>query len=1195
MQIQDMFERDINRSINGVVKVAQDDETAVQQELAEYVVTRELDRHFSDFFENYERSLDTSTDRIGVWISGFFGSGKSHFLKMLSYLLANEPVAGKRPTDYFKGRFGDPMTESKVIRAATVPTQTILFNIDNKGPVDKDNTAILRVFARVFYESMGFYGEDLKVARFEKFIESQGKTEEFRSRFEEINGSPWTEVRGDYVFWADDIIETLVDVLAMSEATARGWTDGSEDVPLSIEGLVGEIKTYVDAKVDANGGQFRLLFMVDEIGQYISDDVSLMLNLQSIVEELGSKCHGSVWVVVTSQEAIDEVTTGIAGNDFSKIQGRFNTRLSLSSSSVDEVIKRRVLAKTPAATDVLGSVYALKQASLKNLFTFDRATSDLNGYVTQDEFVETYPFVGYQFKLLQNVFTQIRKHGSSGKHLASGERSMLSAFQEAAQKVQGDSDPTLVPFWMFYDTMSTFLEGHIRRVIDRAAMAAENAQGLRRYDVKVLKLLYLVLYVDDVPATLNNVSILMADNADVDILQVREWVQSSLDRLVQQNYVARNGEVYSFLTDEEQDVQREIANTPVDAEKITREVAQLVYTGIYGEAKLSVGKNVYPLGKWVDDNFYSGDQAGLPLRLITSNTPEVSSTNEALLLRSQGEVIVRLGAKDDYFELLSHAAKIAAYARTQNLTMQTTTKRRIIEDRQEARKKMHQDVQEMLADATLHGDFFVNGIAAQPKGSSAHARIEDALQLLADSVYSKRDLVDRTVDSDADILAVLAGGDGGLTGEFAPNAQAQAEVERWLLAQKRMGATTSMEVAQSRFSHAPYGWREIDIAYVVAQLISARKVVVRRGGVEVHATDRRLPDYLRKKTEVGKTEVAIREQINARILSSARGILKDFTGVNSAPQDEDALVQAIRDALNNWKDELADIASNYAHSREFEYPGRSAVTSSQRLARELMGADTSSENLVSTFARSGDDLLDAMEDLQDVRHFFGSSGSMRKIFDDSTRLLQSLKGEDDYLQDTGLPQQVDRMRQIVANPRPYKAIPELGTLCVEVRKEYGSHLDDKRRERLAEADSIFDDLVRDCDADPKATASIRSSIQNDRQVRLANIRNANSFTRLDAQRQQLDNYRLNKINQIDAAKQAAKLPPKPPARPILGGGSMTPPAPAPVPREDVRTISRNSLSPSPKLRSEQDVDDYVQKLANTLKAQLQGHDAIQVK
>ena len=84
MKIQTMFEKDINRDINGVIKVRQDDEHSLQQELSEYIITKELRKHFRTFFDHYTKAIDTPTDKIGVWISGFFGSGKSHFLKKIS-------------------------------------------------------------------------------------------------------------------------------------------------------------------------------------------------------------------------------------------------------------------------------------------------------------------------------------------------------------------------------------------------------------------------------------------------------------------------------------------------------------------------------------------------------------------------------------------------------------------------------------------------------------------------------------------------------------------------------------------------------------------------------------------------------------------------------------------------------------------------------------------------------------------------------------------------------------------------------------------------------------------------------------------------------------------------------------------------------------------------------------------------------
>lgn len=172
MIIRDMFKDDINRKVNGVIKVDQDSADVIDQEVREYVITKELKKHFISFFNYYGDSFETPTADMGVWISGFFGSGKSHFLKMLSYILENREVNGVKTVERFREKFADdPATFMLVDNATKGETETILFNIDIEGPINKDKTAVLRVFAKMFYNHLGFYGENLKIAMLEKYID----------------------------------------------------------------------------------------------------------------------------------------------------------------------------------------------------------------------------------------------------------------------------------------------------------------------------------------------------------------------------------------------------------------------------------------------------------------------------------------------------------------------------------------------------------------------------------------------------------------------------------------------------------------------------------------------------------------------------------------------------------------------------------------------------------------------------------------------------------------------------------------------------------------------------------------------------------------------------------------------------------------------------------------------------------------
>ena len=810
MKIQSMFQKDIDRDINGVVQVSQDDQRSLKQELDEYIITKELRRHFATFFDNYVKAIDYPTGKIGVWISGFFGSGKSHFLKMLSYLLSNKEVDGKHAIDYFANKFDDPMMYADAVRSSSMPTETILFDILKQAPVNKDETAILRVFAKMFYRHCGFYGDDLKVARLERFIEKQGKTEAFRAAFESVHGAPWVDDRDAFAFFEDDLVTVLQDVLGMSERAAHNWFNGEETNELSVAQLVDDIVAYVDTKPN----NFRLLFMVDEVGFFIGDNSDLMGNLQAIVEEIGRRCCGKVWVMVTSQEAIDSVVK-VSGDDFSKIQGRFNTRLSLSSSSVDEVIKKRVLAKTEDVNHLLQMEYEKEASGLKSLFAFDNPILDIKGFTSAGEFSATFPFVPYQFIVIQKVLAEIRKHGNSGKHLSGGERSMLSGFQEAAQKIENKDENALVPFYQFYDTVHTFLESAIRRVIDRCQNAADANDGLEQQDVNVLKLLYLVRYIEDVKANIENIAILMIDDIHTDKIALRASITASLERLLTQNYISRNGDTYAFLTDEEQDIAIDIKNTPVDSAQIVQSISQTVYGEIYPAKKYKYGKYDFAYDQYVDETLNGASTGGMRLRIVTVASDLYGVGDQRLIMDSQvnNEAIVVLSADTPYFDELEQAMKIRKYVKQRNVSQMPESIQRIIRDRNDEARKLESHARSLIEKAIVEGKLYVHGEVLDPKCSSAKDKLDEAMKNLVESVYSKLNMVNQFVDSDADILAILNGAyeEVGFTGLGANNEDALNEISQWLELQNQNMLKTSMGDVQRRYQAIPYGWKEIDI------------------------------------------------------------------------------------------------------------------------------------------------------------------------------------------------------------------------------------------------------------------------------------------------------------------------------------------------------------------------------------------------
>ncbi len=1182
MKLQEMFQKNINRDINGVIKVAQNDESSLQQELSEYIITRELRRHFRTFFDNYAKAIDQPTDKIGVWVSGFFGSGKSHFLKMLSYLLANEEVCGKKAMDYFADKFDDPMMYATAVKCVSVPTESILFNIDIEGPITKDKTAVLRVFAKMFYDHCGFYGDDLKIAKLERFIEKQGKTALFREKFEKINGAPWVETRDSFAFFEDDVVEVLQSVLGMSEQAARNWFNGEETNELSIAQLCADIKEYVDGK----GKNFRLLFMVDEVGQYIGDDGDLMINLQSLVEEIGTQCRGKVWVMVTSQEAIDSVVK-ISGDDFSKIQGRFNTRLSLSSSSVDEVIKKRVLAKSDEATSLLRIVYDKEHAVLKNLYTFNNPVLDIKGFSDGDEFIATFPFVPYQFIIIQKVLAEIRKHGNSGKHLSGGERSMLSGFQEAAQKVQDKDENALVPFHLFYDTVHTFLESAIRRVIDRCQTAADKGDGLEQQDVNVLKLLYLVRYIEDIKANIDNISVLMIEDIRTDKIALRASVTESLERLLSQNYISRNGDTYAFLTDEEQDIAIDIKNTVVDSAQVTSSIAKTIFDSIYPSKKFQYGSRYpFPYDQYVDETLHGSACGGMRMRIITIASDYYGAPEQRLIMDSQvnNEAIIVLSNETPYFEELEQAMKIEKYAKGRNVSAMSESIREIIAKKKRQQRELEDRAKGYIEKAIIDAKVVVHGEVMDIKTGSAKDKLDAAMNGLVESVYSKLNMVNKFVESDADILSILNGTDGetiAFTGLGANNEDALNEISQWLELQNAKMLSTSMGDVQRRYGAIPYGWREIDIAALVARLISQQKLSIKYGGAIVGKDERRLVDYLRRKSEIDKAVVTRRIAPSEDLMRKSINFLRDYLGAMDIPSDEDGLIRFVLDTFERKQQHYQSLLDNFYAN--YRYPEKDVVTKARDLMTDVLSQRKDNVALLTRMVQRQDDLLDSSEDLEGVELFFKSQ---RVVFDEARTQMDRVSKERDYFATDAATQEVFKAISTILNmPKPYDKIGDLPELVGKVKAAYTSLLDMKKDE-VAEN-------IRQCMQDVHQLASEAHDAGNllhqaddyfvgKREAAKA----ATSLTELDAMITQLLNYKDNVCRRMEimvASKQQDNN--------ANSGSSASGAAPKTT---KITSVRRYDLCSVKRLQSKEDIDKYVEGIREKLYQTLENCDGVQI-
>lgn len=1182
MLIQDMFADDINRKINGVIKVDQAADDVIEQELNEYVITRELKKHFITFFNYYGDAFDQPTADMGVWISGFFGSGKSHFLKMLSYLLENKEVKGIRSVERFRKKFvDDPATFMLIDRATKGPTETILFNIDIEGFSNKDKTAVLRVFAKMFYSHLGFYGENLKVAMMERYIDQQGKTEEFRRTFEEKRGKPWLEMRRVFAFNGKFIIPTLMEVLDMSEEDARSWFNDKTATEISIAQLVEDMKAYVDTK-PAN---FRLLFMIDEVGQYVGTDTDMLLNLQSLTEKIGSECEGKIWVICTGQEAIDEIIK-VRADEFSRIQARFKTRLSLSSSSVDEVIQKRILKKKPEVAKKLEEVYEQNDSVLRNLFTFKTDIVDIKkGYAGPLEFTENFPFVPYQFIIMQKVFAEIRKHGNSGKHLSGGERSMLSGFQEAAQKIQEKDEYALVPFFRFYDTVHTFLDGSIRRVIERCQKAADNGDGIEQQDVDVLKLLYLIRYIDDIPSNLDNIVILMSDDIRVDKIIMREAVRGCLDRLMSQNYIGRTGDTYNFLTDEEQDIQREIRDTNVDTASIVERIAQMIYGDIFTTKKFRYGKYDFAFDQMVDGITVGVATGGMRLRFLTVATDAVEKTDYRLMAESKGNEAIVVLADTPYYESLESAMKIRKYVKQRNVSQLPKSVQKIISDQQDEAGKYELRAMTELQNAIEGAQFYVDGEHLEIKAGNAKSKIDQSLEYLVAHVYSKLDLITDNAGSDADIIAILTGAVTALPG-MEPNRDAASAMEEYLEMQDAKKLPTSMADVQSKYRAIPYGWKEIDIAAVAAQLIYSQKVTIKYAGNTIQPDDPKLPDMLRKKSEIGKTSISKRKNISATMMRDVKSMLRDYFDVMDVPDDEDGLIRFVTEKFGEQRDYYASLDARYDGH---EYPDRALIQEAIHLMDDVLSQKKDNIALIERVLNKEDALFDNKEAMSNgIENFFKTQVT---VFNQAVQFEKSLHDDLERIAENEEAHKALNTIRLITMVQTgskfnYNRIRELNPLMDTVRTVHDKMLEEKRAEVLETVRQCMEATHTAANGDFKASYLIEKSDRYFSQCK-EKIAELKSLALLDAMFLPMCQYKDDTVSNIESV--LAPPAPKPQVQPTqLGKETAT------ARKKVVRAYNRQVVFQAKTLQTDADIDDYVEKIRSQLKQLLKNCDEIKL-
>lgn len=1061
VRIKDIFKKDIGRKINGVVKADQNTEDVVLTELTEYVVTEELTKHFHKFFDRYVSSFNSPTEDIGVWISGFYGSGKSHFLKMLGRIIENKEYAGKRVSDYFDEKIHDGIIQGNIKKASEIPTDVLLFNVDNVSDQDSYNNkdSITVAFLKNFNGYFGFSKENMKVAEFERMLWDQGRLEEFIEKIEEETGTTWKEVIRNLDFHQDSFIDVVEDMGIMSMEAADRWMLKDNNILISPEGFADLLEAYFEK----HGNDRRIIFLVDEIGQYIGDNSQLMLNLQTLVEVLGVRFKGKVWVCVTSQQDLGNIISEgkHRKNDFSKIQDRFKTMLSLSSSNIDEVIKKRLLEKKDIDKLNLQKIYTTNIINMKNIINFSTNEMILPIYNSDIDFSETYPFVGYQFTLLQKVYEKVRDMGYSGQHMSRGERSLLSSFQEAAVKMKDKEVGSLVPFNYFFDSIEQFLED----IAKRPFQIAVNERGIDEFGLEVLKLLFLLKGIPGIEPNVNNLISFMIDSVDCDRVALEGKIKDALRELEKQVLIEKDGDFYYFLTNEEQDINKEISNEEFEFDEIYKEIDDCIFGSIFTKNTIISQEtgNKYSFNRKIDEVNRGVKGGQLDITIFTPYSDEFDKISLLGLRGAEYEVILRLPKQqEDYLDEIKMYLKVEKYIRRKNLESQRDSIVTILGRKQKENSSRRKRIKAAIEQAILNADLFINGQKKElPSFSDPGKVIEKALQNGAEYRFSSAKLLVRPYEEN-DIRNVLSYSydknvlfDTVKEMESNPNKEAIKAVLQRIGFCEKTGKTVTLKTLVDDFGNKPYGWGVFSVNGLIAELWVYNLIELEEAKEKISkAEDVKQCLTKSQPRNLEKIVVILKEDVDPNLVTKVNNLIIELFGTN-CEFDKSSPKESVLDILEKKK----NIASIYLKDcKTGNYPGEKELKNWIELLEDIIAEKNRKvEKFLNEFLEYEDELYELYNKQAEVEDFFTTAKKSK--FDLAREKIAEVDGNTGYLGEIKNTEAYNKLLEITNDTKPYLRIREIDDYVIKVKDAEEKIIEKEKKSLIEKAEKGREEII----------------------------------------------------------------------------------------------------------------------------------------
>jgi hypothetical protein len=924
MRIRDIFDTPVEERIEPVIKVGdRQDGHKLASEIGNYVVTPTLEKYLDDFLEHYTDTFLQRTEEIGVWISGYFGSGKSHLAKIAALLIENRKLEGVAASKRFETRIPPAAARRESIlrslsRLPSCHTRILGFNLNTIA--DSKNTPLPRLLLSQFYQSKGYGANFLYAKVIEAELDKRGKLEELHAAVSRLAKKPWVELQNNLTFYARSLYqgasEVAPEVFHTPEEVQRALKDAESGELYNAQFFVRTVLEDLRTEEAAQGKPCRFVMVLDESGQWIEDDKGRLGQLQALVEEAAVAGQGKIWIFVTTHEDMGSIYKNARAlqGDMKKIEGRFRHKFNLTTENIELVLEDRIFKKNvPGKLEVV-RVYDDNPGVLRDLGQLSNTSQKLPD-CTEERFQALYPFFPYQIHLVPEIVKSLRSAGGRGEQLSGSTRTLLAISQDiltaGRRKYLEAPVGEMVSFDEVYNNLAAGeVSPDVRRELSRVEEVVPGATALTR---RVAEVLFLIREIAYIPRTIDNLARLLVETTTDDLGALRGKIEPELGKLKSAKLVAKAGEEYEFLTGERRTFEDEVSKVGTDlkVQDLDSGLAKFVSADGVGFQTVPYKGTEFPIRIFFDESPVTREghievRVASPLAGGKIKVPEFE--NRSLRPDEQQTIFVVCESIPGFDEQLRYfLAMREVIDLWKNDPHKSEEAHKLATDRESGeldklRRRVNEGLQEGLKRAFVVFRGASRGVSFK-NGQTPGEALRSDLAGYWPTLYPKFDRVPtRVVNEQRAILDVLKGakdltGDVrdlrifDKAGQLDPHSPLLDSTRGYLAArQSRKERTLGRDLVEE-FTKPPCGWDSGAIRVGLAALVRSGAVKVLLGKKPfTNPADNELQDALRVVRTFDRVELVLEEsEVSSDILTEVRAVVMKLTGKRKIDETPAAL------------------------------------------------------------------------------------------------------------------------------------------------------------------------------------------------------------------------------------------------------------------------------------------------------------------